>query len=103
MGVPLHAKQAQRGGRSVAVPILDSGWVVSATPRPLYARKGPVASCTGGWAGLSGSLDGYGKFRSTAVRTPDPSARSQSLYRPCCPGPEYNILIIIISNNTEYS
>lgn len=39
MGVPLHVKQAQRGGRSVTVPVLDSGarrgWVVGATPWPL--------------------------------------------------------------------
>ena len=100
MGVPLHAKQAQRGGRSVAVHTRDSGarrgWVVSATPWPLYARKGPGAYCTGGWVGLSGGLDGYGKFCPTAVRTPDPPARSESLHQLRCSGPKYNIIIIII-------
>jgi len=43
IATPLHAKHAQRGGRSVTVPILDSGarrgWVVSATPWPLYPRE----------------------------------------------------------------
>jgi hypothetical protein len=38
--VPLHAKQAEMGGRGIAVPILDHdirrGWVVSATPYPIY-------------------------------------------------------------------
>jgi len=63
MGVPLHAQQAQRGGRRVAAAIHDSGarrgWVVSSTPWPLYARKGAGVQCTGGWVGLSGGLDGY--------------------------------------------
>jgi hypothetical protein len=53
MAVPLHGKQAQSGGRSVAVPILDpgkrKGWVVSATPWPLHARTGPGSHSTGGW------------------------------------------------------
>ena len=41
--VPLHAKQAQRGSRGIAPPILDPGskrmWVVSATTRPLCPRE----------------------------------------------------------------
>jgi hypothetical protein len=53
MAVPLHAKQAQSGGRNVALPTLDPGairgWVVSATPWPLHAQKGPGSHCTGGW------------------------------------------------------
>jgi hypothetical protein len=39
MAVPLHSQQAQRGGRSIALPILDlgasSGWPVNTMPRPL--------------------------------------------------------------------
>jgi len=42
--VPLHAKQApQRGDEGIALPILDPGirmgWVVSATPSDLPAKK----------------------------------------------------------------
>jgi len=41
--VLLHAKQAQRGDRGIALPVLDPGsrrgWVVSATPSDLPARK----------------------------------------------------------------
>jgi hypothetical protein len=62
--VPLHAKQGQRGGRSIALPILDPsarrGWVVHAMPcrftpgektwYPLYRRLG------GPW-GHSGRVD----------------------------------------------
>jgi hypothetical protein len=38
--VLLHAKQAQKGGIGITLPIFDPsarrGWVVSGTPKPLY-------------------------------------------------------------------
>jgi len=37
------------------------GWVVNATPRPLYPRERPDAHCTGGWVGPRAGLDGRGK------------------------------------------
>ena len=41
--VSFHAKQAQRGGRGIALPTLDpdtrKGWVISATLEPLYSRR----------------------------------------------------------------
>jgi hypothetical protein len=38
---------------------LDGGWVVYATPRPLYPWKRPGTPCIGGWVGLRAGLDGY--------------------------------------------
>ena len=39
MAVPLHSQQAPRGGRNIALPILDlgasSGWLVNSMPSPL--------------------------------------------------------------------
>jgi hypothetical protein len=39
------------------------GWVVSATPRPLYPRERPGTHCTGGWVGPRAGLDVYEKSR----------------------------------------
>jgi len=39
------------------------GWVVNATPRPLYPRERPGTHCIGGWVGPTASLDGCGKSR----------------------------------------
>ena len=32
------------------ISVLDGGWVVSATPRPVYPRERPGTHCIGGWA-----------------------------------------------------
>ena len=37
------------------------GWVVNATPRPLYARERPGTHCIEGCVGPKGGLDGCGK------------------------------------------
>jgi hypothetical protein len=40
------------------------GWVVNATPRPLYPReRNPVPTVLGGWMGPRDGLDGCGKSR----------------------------------------
>ena len=39
------------------------GWVVNATPRPLYPRERPGTHCTGRWVGPRAGLDGCGKSR----------------------------------------
>jgi hypothetical protein len=39
------------------------GWVVNATPRPLYPRERPYIYCIGGWAGPRAGLDRCGKSR----------------------------------------
>jgi hypothetical protein len=37
------------------------GWVVNATPRPLYPRESPDTLCIEGWVGSRAGLDGCGK------------------------------------------
>jgi hypothetical protein len=39
------------------------GWVVNATPRPLYSRERPGTHCIGGWVVLGTGLEGCGKSR----------------------------------------
>jgi hypothetical protein len=39
------------------------GWVVNATPRPLYPRERPGTHFTGGWVGPRAGVDRYGKSR----------------------------------------
>ena len=39
------------------------GWVVNATPRPLYLRERPDTHCIGDWVGPRAGLDGCGIFR----------------------------------------
>ena len=39
------------------------GWVVNATPRPLYPLGRPGTHCIGGWVGPSAGLDMCGKCR----------------------------------------
>ena len=57
------------------------GWVVNATPRPIYSRERPGTHCTGAWVGPSDGLDGYGKsLPPTGIRSPDRPSRSKSLY-----------------------
>jgi hypothetical protein len=63
-----HATKAQRGSRSMI------GWVVDATPRPLYPRERPGTRCIGGWVGPRASLGG--------------PARNESLYRLRYRGPD---------------
>ena len=61
--------------------VLDGGWMVSTTPRPLYPRERPGTHCTVGWVGPRAGLDGCGKFPPTGIRSPDLPACSESLYR----------------------
>jgi hypothetical protein len=51
--------KAQRGSRGIGLLFnlgAGWGWVVNATPRPLYPREWPGTHCTGGWVGLSGRV-----------------------------------------------
>jgi hypothetical protein len=36
------------------------GWVVNATPRPLYPQQRPGTHCIGGWVGRRTGLNGFG-------------------------------------------
>jgi hypothetical protein len=46
------------------------GWVVNATPRPVYPRERPRTYCTGSWVGLRAGLDGCGRSRPHRDSTP---------------------------------
>ena len=48
------------------------GWVVNATPWPLYPQERPGTHCTGGWVGPRAGLDGCGKSRSHRHSIPGP-------------------------------
>ena len=53
------------------------GWVVNATPRPLYPRERPGTHCIGGWVDPSAGLDECGKSRpppGLGPRTVQPAA-----------------------------
>ena len=65
------------------------GWVVNATPRPLYPKDG--SHCRGGWARKI-SLPPL-----PGVRSSDCLARSDSLYRLRNPGPRKNSRGLILS------
>jgi hypothetical protein len=64
------------------------GWVVSATPRPLYP---PVKTRYPLYRRLGGPQGRYGRLRKillpTGIRSPDRPARSEFLYRLSYPGP----------------
>jgi hypothetical protein len=63
------------------------GWVVNATPRPLYLREIPGTHCTEGWVGPRADLNACGKSHPKEIRSPDPPACSKSLYRLSYPSP----------------
>jgi hypothetical protein len=72
-----QATKAQRGSRGVTTLSLTSaldGWVVNATPRPLYPRERPATHCIGGWVGPRTGLDGCGKSRLHRDSIPGPSS-----------------------------
>jgi hypothetical protein len=58
--VTRNRPEGPEGGRGIALLFLDlgarRGWVVSTTPRPLYARERPGTHCTGGWVGPRAGL-----------------------------------------------
>jgi hypothetical protein len=60
-----HALKAQRVSRCITLlfcltSALGVGWVVNATPRPLYPRKWPGTHWIGGWVCPRAGLDGCG-------------------------------------------
>jgi hypothetical protein len=57
------------------------GWVVNATPRPLYLRGRPGTHCKGGWVGLRAGWTSAGHIASTGIRSPERPARSESKSR----------------------
>jgi len=73
-----QAMKAQRESRGVALLFfnLDAGWgwVVNATPRPLYSRERPGTHCLGGWVGHRAGLDRCKKFCPHHDSIPGPSS-----------------------------
>jgi len=58
------------------------GWVVSATPRPLYPREYPRTHCIGGCVGPGPVWTGVVNFALTGIRYQDRPARStESAYK----------------------
>ena len=79
-------RMAYRGSRGIALPFHEHStrrvWGVSVTPRPLFSPgKDPVPIVReAGWA--PGPVwTGAENLTPTGIRSPDRSARSQSLYR----------------------
>jgi hypothetical protein len=72
---------------------LDWGLVFKATPRLPYTRVWPGTRWTGGCAGLRAELEWCGKFDPTGIRSLDPPACSESLYRLSYPGPPPSSII----------
>ena len=69
--------KAQRGSRGSSTlsltSALDGGWVVNATPRPLYPVERPGNHCIRGWMGTRAGLDGREKSRHHWDSIPGPS------------------------------
>ena len=72
------------------------GWVVNATPRPLYSRERDAVLTVQDAGRAPGPVwTGEDNICPTGIRSPDPPARSVSLYRLSYSGPmkEYITLI----------
>jgi hypothetical protein len=69
---------AWRVDRGIALSLLDlgarRGWVVSATPRPLYPRERPGTHYTGGWVSPRAGLNVCEKSRPQRDSIPGPSS-----------------------------
>jgi hypothetical protein len=76
------------------------GWVVNATPRPLYPRERPTTYCVGGWVGPRIGLDGCGKSRPNRDSIPGPSS-SESVYRRCYLGPSEKFVVCHTYNRSK--
>jgi hypothetical protein len=57
------------------------GWVVNATPRPLYPRESPGTHSIGGWVKPRAGLEGPENLAPTGIRSAARPARSELLYR----------------------
>jgi len=94
-----QATKAQRGSKCVALLFLQSqrwmGWVVNATPRPLYPREIPDTYCVGGWVGPRVGLDGCGISRLPPGFDPRPVQPVTSRYTDwAIPAPDPNMAMI---------
>jgi hypothetical protein len=78
------------------------GWVVNATPRPLYPQEGPVIHCIEGWMSPRAVWVRAKNLGATGIRSSDCPARRASLYQLSYPGPLFltvrNLLIPIAND-----
>ena len=77
---------AQRVGRGIALLFHDCGTKRRVSgqqhaPAALYSRERPGTYFTGGWVGPRAGPDRRKISPTTGIRCPDPTARSESLYR----------------------
>jgi hypothetical protein len=78
-------EQTTKAQRGVRVELYSAfnlgvrwGWVVKATPRPLYPWEITGTHCIGGWVGPRADLEGCGKSRPpTGIRSPDRPVRRE--------------------------
>jgi hypothetical protein len=75
------------------------GWMVNATPLPLYPRERLGTHCIGGRVDPGPFWTGAEILSPTGLRSPDRPARSESLYRLSYPGPHSRCDIICIKMN----
>ena len=82
--------------------VLQGGWVVNATPRPLYPRERPGTHCIEGWWAPGLVWTGSVNLAPTGIRSPDRPANSDSLYRLHYPGSrKENVVLLICVNIAE--
>ena len=78
-------RTARSGSRDIALPFHDHGTRrgegSASRPGRSLPRERPGTHYTGGWVGHRVGLDTCGKSRPHRIRSPDRTARSQSLYR----------------------
>jgi len=73
------------------------GWVVNATPQPLYPRERPCIHRTGGWVDHSAGLDGCGKSRPPPGFDPRTVHPDASRYTDCYI-PTHNLNVVLATN-----
>jgi len=85
-------RTAHRGSRGIALRFLDHGtrrgWLVNATPRPLFTPgKDPALIVQEAEWAPGPVWTGAEKLAPIGIRSPDRPTRSQSLYRQSYPAP----------------
>jgi hypothetical protein len=100
-GHPITGHEDPEGSRGIASSILSLTLTLDGVcgqrnaSAALPPGERPGTHCVGEWVCPRAGLDGCGKSRPTGNRSPDLSARSESLYWLHCPGPRLMTLHVI--------